>query len=188
MRVEKHANGLYQAKLALQENYNLNAELETVSGNLFSTISSASANISNIVKNVGNAVSSSTVGLTESAAWTSLCETTITTTKANSKILAIGTNSGYLGGSTNACTAQTGLGWVLGANIFILTPVAIAEVRADQNFSASDWDAFGMAGSYVFTAATQGTYTIKTYARLNSGNGITMSNNLATIFAMEIFT
>lgn len=185
MKIEKHANGLYQAKLALEENYNLNLELETVSGNLFTTISTASAAISNVVKNANFAVSSSSVAVTESVAWTSLCETTITTTKANSKILAIGTNSGYVGDSTNSCTAQTGLGWVLGATI--LTPVAIAEVRADQNFSASDWDAFGMAGSYIFTATTQGTYTVGTYARLSSGNGITMRNNLATIFAMEIF-
>lgn len=185
MKIEKHANGLYQAKLALEENYNLSLELESVSGDLLSTISSASAAISDVVKNANFAVSTSAIAITESTAWTGLCETTITTTKANSKILAIGTNSGYIGDSTNASLAQTGLGWVLGATT--LTPVAIAEVRSDLNYSTSDWAAFGMAGSYIFTAATQGTYTIKTYARLSSGNGLAMRNNKATILAMEIF-
>lgn len=185
MKIEKHANGLYQAKLALEENYNLNLELETVSGNLLSTISTASAAISNVVKNANFAVSTVNVAITQSTSWSALCETTITTTKANSKILAIGTNSGYIGDSTNASLAETGLGWVLGATT--LTPVAIAQVRSDLNFSASDWAAFGMAGSYIFTAETQGTYTVKTYARLTSGNSLTMNNNRATILAMEIF-
>lgn len=187
MRVEKNANGLYQAKLALAGVTTTNSTLSSVSGTLQGNINTVNGNVSTtsgivtgVIKNVVNAVSNASTSMTTANGWVEVASVSLTTTRASSKIAVMCAIGGYHGGSTNAGNTDLGVGIDAG------TPILVGSVRSDLS-DATSWDSVSVSSNYIFSTSGIATYSLKVYARLggNSSNNLTIGS--ANIIAKEVF-